>query len=102
MRSSKSGDEGPSLLDRTAGKEQGADRELIAARVTREVAQAVEALPEEQREVFLMRQLQGMPFKDIADIVGVPENTVKSRMRYALERLQEALAEYEDYARNLT
>ena len=42
-----------------------------------------------------------MPFKDIAQMTGVPENTVKSRMRYALERLQEALAEYEDYARAL-
>lgn len=33
--------------------------------------------------------------------MGVPENTVKSRMRYALERLQRALAEYEDYAKEL-
>ena len=48
-----------------------------------------------------MRELQNMAFKDIADVVGVPENTVKSRMRYALERLQRALAEYEDYAREL-
>ncbi len=102
MRGSKSGDMGPSLLDRTSGKELPADREAIASRVTEKVGEAVEALPEEQKEVFLMRQLQGLPFKEIAAIVGVPENTVKSRMRYALERLQEALAEYEDYARNLT
>jgi hypothetical protein len=39
--------------------------------------------------------------EEIAEIVGVPENTVKSRMRYALERLQRALAEYEDYAREI-
>ncbi|RLB45466.1 MAG: RNA polymerase sigma factor [Deltaproteobacteria bacterium] len=95
------GEEGPSLLDRVQGKGQGADREAIAGRVTAKVAEAVEDLPEEQREVFLMRQLQGLPFKEIAAIVGVPENTVKSRMRYALERLQGALSEYEDYARNL-
>ena len=48
-----------------------------------------------------MRELQDLAFKDIAEIVGVPENTVKSRMRYALERLQRALAEYEDYAREM-
>jgi len=51
--------------------------------------------------VFLMRELQNMPFKEIAEVLGVPENTVKSRMRYALERLQRALAEYEDYVREL-
>jgi RNA polymerase sigma-70 factor (ECF subfamily) len=40
-----------------------------------------------------MRQLQQLPFAQIAQVVGVSENTVKSRMRYALERLQEALAD---------
>ena len=48
-----------------------------------------------------MREVVNLPFKEIAEITGVPENTVKSRMRYALERLQEALAEYEEYARAL-
>ncbi len=39
-----------------------------------------------------------LSFKEIADIVGCPENTVKSRMRYALEKLREALEEYRDLA----
>jgi RNA polymerase sigma-70 factor (ECF subfamily) len=93
--------DGPSLLDRTAGNEAGADRASIARELQPQIAAAVEALPEEQREVFLMRELQQMPFKDIALVVGVPENTVKSRMRYALERLQAALAEYADYVGEL-
>ena len=46
-----------------------------------------------------MRQIQQMPFAEIATVVGVSENTVKSRMRYALERLQEALSDYEEQAR---
>ena len=57
-----------------------------------------EHLPPEQREVFLLRQVDGVPFAEIAVICGIPENTVKSRMRYALERLQAALADYEDDA----
>jgi RNA polymerase sigma-70 factor (ECF subfamily) len=65
------------------------------------ITAAVEKLPEDQREVFLMRQVGELAFKEIADIVGVSENTVKSRMRYALERLQAALAEFEDYAKAL-
>jgi RNA polymerase sigma-70 factor (ECF subfamily) len=52
------------------------------------------SLSEEQREVFVMREYSGMPFKDIAAIVGVPENTVKSRMRYALEHLKNHLAKH--------
>ena len=93
--------EGPSLVERTGGHVAGADRSTIALELRPRIAAAVEALPDEQREVFLLRELQHMPFKEIAVIVGVPENTVKSRMRYALERLQEALAEYADYAAEL-
>jgi RNA polymerase sigma-70 factor (ECF subfamily) len=40
-------------------------------------------------------------FKEIGEIVGASENTVKSRMRYALERLQTALCDFEEYARAL-
>lgn len=94
-------EEGPSLLDRTEGREPSAHRGAIRNELRDTIADAVAQLPDEQREVFLMRQVSHLPFKQIADIVGVPENTVKSRMRYALERLQEALAEYEDYAREL-
>lgn len=94
-------EEGPSLMDRVEGKELGAHREAIGNELRERIAHAIDQLPEEQREVFLMRQVSSLPFKEIADIVGVPENTVKSRMRYALERLQEALAEYEDYALQL-
>lgn len=55
---------------------------------------AVAALPAEQREVFLMREVMDMPFAEIAAVVGAPEPTVKSRMRYALERLRVALEEF--------
>lgn len=49
----------------------------------------------------MLRHVQNLPFGEIAEICGVPENTVKSRMRYALERLQSALGEYEEQARAL-
>jgi RNA polymerase sigma-70 factor, ECF subfamily len=95
--------DGPTLGERTADKTPGAsvERAVIGGELGVRITKAVELLPAEQREVFLLRELANIPFKDIAEITGVPENTVKSRMRYALERLQEALAEYEDYARAL-
>lgn len=95
--------DGPTLLDRTADVHPSAtvDRHVIGQEVGRRITHCVENLPTDQREVFLLRELGNLPFKEIATITGVPENTVKSRMRYALERLQESLAEYEDYARAL-
>lgn len=94
--------EGPTLLERTPSSDLGSDRRAIANDLAARIAAAVEELPEEQREVFLMRQVQGMAFKAIAEVVDVPENTVKSRMRYALERLQRALDDYRDYVAELT
>lgn len=93
--------EGQALLDRVASPVAASDRNVIGQDLALRIQAAVDALPDEQREVFLMREIQNMPFKDIAEVIGVPENTVKSRMRYALERLQRALAEYEDYVREL-
>ena len=86
-------------VERVALEQPEVDSKAASGPLRNRIAQAIEALPEDQREVFLMRQLQHMPFADIAQVVGVSENTVKSRMRYALERLQEALAEFEEHAR---
>lgn len=93
--------DGPTLGEQTADSRASVEREATGTELKERIARAVETLPDEQREVFLMREVSNLPFKEIADIVGVPENTVKSRMRYALERLQQALSEYEEYARAL-
>ncbi len=77
------------------------ERTAVAAEIRERLLAAVDQLPDEQREVFLLREVSNVPFKEIAEIVGVPENTVKSRMRYALERLQAALSDFEEYARAL-
>ncbi len=93
---------GATLMETVAGKGMGADRSAINKQLQEHLRAAVEALPDDQREVFLLRQVSDLPFKEIAEIVGVGENTVKSRMRYALERLQAALSEFEDYAKALS
>ena len=53
--------------------------------------QAVEDLPPEQREVFLLREQQNLAFDEIARIVGCLPSTAKSRMRYALQSIRERL-----------
>jgi RNA polymerase sigma-70 factor, ECF subfamily len=69
------------------------DRGAHNARLRPLLERALKALPEEQREVFVLREFSGIAFKEIAVVTGVPENTVKSRMRYALEGLRKKLAE---------
>ena len=87
------GESTSTLHDRIPSPDRRAD-ELAADRETkRRIDEAVAALPAEQREVFLMREVMEMPFADIAAAVGASEPTVKSRMRYALEKLRAALVE---------
>jgi RNA polymerase sigma-70 factor, ECF subfamily len=95
--------EGPTLGEQVADLHPRAstERGAISNQIQVKVVAAVEALPNEQREVFLLRHVANLAFQEIAEITGTPENTVKSRMRYALERLQEALTDFEEYARAL-
>ena len=53
--------------------------------------QALEALPVEFREVIIWRELEGLSYKDIADIANVPIGTVMSRLARARKRLQQSL-----------
>lgn len=78
-----------------------AERTAAAAEVKACLVKAVAELPDDQREVFLLREIACLPFREIAKVTSVGENTVKSRMRYALERLQSAMAAHEEHARSL-
>ena len=95
------GGDGPTLGERTADGRANVERAAVSVEIRERLVAAVDDLPDEQREVFLLREVSNIPFKEIAEIVGIPENTVKSRMRYALERLQAALSDFEEYARAL-
>ena len=81
------------LVDRVASADAGPDRAAEAARLKPLLVEALAALPDEQREVFVLREYAGVPFKEIAEITGTPVNTVKSRMRYALEGLRRYLSD---------
>ncbi|HEX4417839.1 MAG TPA: RNA polymerase sigma factor [Kofleriaceae bacterium] len=92
-------DDSGTLLDVIPSNEMASDRKSVNKQLHATMQRAIEALSDEQREVFLMREFLDMPFRQIADVVGVPENTVKSRMRYALEKLRLELDEYKDVAK---
>src|SRR5947209_3647354 len=84
-------DDEPPLVESVPGREIDPSRGAESARLRPVLQKALLALPAEQREVFILREQAGVPFKEIAEMVGVNENTVKSRMRYALEGLRKAL-----------
>jgi len=79
------------LVESVPTGQAGPDREAHNMSLRPRLLKALQALPEEQREVFLLREYSGIAFKDIAEVTGVPEGTVKSRMRYALEGLRKTL-----------
>jgi RNA polymerase sigma factor (sigma-70 family) len=54
--------------------------------------EALERLPVEFREVIVLRELEGLSYKEIAELAGIPLGTVMSRLARARERLQELLA----------
>lgn len=94
-------DDSGTLMDVIPGKDMPSDRKVVSRQLHLTIHRAIDSLPAEQREVFLMREFLDMPFKEIAAIVNEPENTVKSRMRYALEKLRLELDEYKDMAKAL-
>ena len=59
----------------------------------RAVDDAVRALPVEFREVFVLRELEGLSYKEIAGIAGIPLGTVMSRLSRARRQLQAALGQ---------
>ena len=91
-------EEGMSYLDMVPARGRPSDEQLVGRDFAISLYRALDAIPGEQREVFLLRQYHAMPFKEIAQVVGAPLNTVKSRMRYALEGLRLRLVEHHDTA----
>ena len=56
------------------------------------VRAAIEALPGEFREVIVLREIEGLAYQEIAEVVGVPVGTVMSRLSRGRERLKDLLA----------
>lgn len=68
---------------------------MISSQIESDIRNLIELLPEEQREVVMMRYYSGMSFKEIAEQTGVSINTALGRMRYALINLRRMIREKE-------
>lgn len=84
---------GKSLLELIPGKDAEPAERLKSSELGGKISEALAVLPQEQREVFIMRAQANLRFKEIAGIQGVSINTVLARMQYALARLRTLLSE---------
>lgn len=71
----------------------GPDQHLTLCRDQQRLAAALADLPADQREVFLLRAQGDLELHEIAELTATPQETVKSRLRYALQKLRRLLAE---------
>ena len=68
-----------------------AESSIIKDQVEKDLQRIIEELPEEQREVLIMRIYKDMSFKEISEQTGVSINTALGRMRYALINLRKVI-----------
>ena len=78
------------LSDGQPGPDSVTAQSMLAAHIR----QAVESLPEKQRDVLLLSYYQQLQYPEIAEILEIPVGTVKSRMFHASKFLAEQLNEY--------
>jgi RNA polymerase sigma factor (sigma-70 family) len=86
------------LEDLLYDPDEDPDKLYLRSTVWPLLADALEELPDEQRDVFVMHELQDLSFKEISEITGTPVNTLITRKRYAILILRERLKElYEEF-----
>jgi RNA polymerase sigma-70 factor (ECF subfamily) len=67
------------------------ENQMISEQVELDLTRLIDELPEDQKEVLMMRIYQDMSFKEISDLTGVSINTALGRMRYALMNLRKII-----------
>lgn len=72
------------------------ERAPARSELRRAIARAVEELPDDQRAAFVLAEFHGFGVAEIAEAVGVPAGTVKTRLFRARDKLARALAEFEE------
>lgn len=66
---------------------------LERAELRKRLGEAIETLPDEARTTLLLREVDGLSYAEIAEVLGIPKGTVMSRLHYARRRLQRWLVE---------
>lgn len=103
MEPEKFGEEGEVLMldEFLPSPDPRPDAEFARGALLEALDDALEELPEEQREVFVAHELMGYSFKELSEQTGVAVNTLLSRKHYAVLHLRERLRDiYDEFARH--
>lgn len=80
-----------SSWEETGNRHDSPDRMLRQSELSDLLQACLKQLSEEQREVVIMKEYEGLKFREIAEVLHISENTVKSRMYYGLDALKRIL-----------
>lgn len=87
-------DEGvPAVAEAPDERDPPPDQALVSKRQVGRLLELIAALPEAQREAFLLQQEAGMSVEEIAQATGVTRESAKSRLRYAMAKLRQGMRE---------
>jgi RNA polymerase sigma-70 factor (ECF subfamily) len=86
------GNEG-AIIESLGGVETDPGEVVEAAEQHAQLRNAVDALPEQTKQVVMLVYFQGLKYREAADILGIPVGTVKSRLHAAIEKLSESIGE---------
>ena len=82
-----------SLFNSKKFSDETIEEKIIDEQISSDVRKLLDFLPDDQREVILLRHYGGLSFKEIADQTNVSINTALGRMRYGLLNLRKIIAE---------
>ncbi len=88
-------DELPWVAEPQAAPRDEPERHLDIKQQAAQLLELLGALPESQREAFVMQYEGGLSVEEIADATGVTRETAKSRLRYALSKIRQGLASWQ-------
>ncbi|MBL0013262.1 MAG: sigma-70 family RNA polymerase sigma factor [Flavobacterium sp.] len=71
------------------------ENQMITDQVEKDLKKLIEELPQDQKEVLVMRIYQDLSFKEISELTGVSINTALGRMRYALMNLRKVIEKHQ-------
>lgn len=74
----------------------GPDDAVLSGELGEQIQRAIDALPEYHKSVFVLYEIEGLSYKEIADVVGCSIGTVMSRLHYARKKLRNMLSPYVD------
>ncbi len=85
------------LINREASQAQEfhlvPDKELHVKEMSEMMADMLKILPDEQRTILILKEYEGLKFREISEMLGISENTAKSRLYYALKGLRKLIDE---------